>query len=193
MLLNIISQLNWVDLVIIILLFRIGYIAIKNGLQVEIFKLLGTILAIYASLHYYTITSDYVRSLINKKEVPLEFLDFLSFSVLAILSYLAFVLLRSIFYRFIKMEAVPRLNKWGGFVLGLGRAFLLAGLVVFALTVSSITYLRNSAAGSYSGRRLFNVAPAAYSWLWNSIASKFMSGEKFNETIAEVQENFLQK
>jgi uncharacterized membrane protein required for colicin V production len=193
MLLNIISQLNWVDLVIIILLFRIGYIAIKNGLSVEIFKLLGTILAIYASLHYYTITSDYVRSLINKEEVPLEFLDFLSFSVLAILSYLAFVLLRSIFYRFIKMEAVPRLNKWGGFVLGLGRAFLLVGLVVFALVISSVTYLRNSAAGSYSGRRLFNVAPSAYSWLWNSIASKFMSGEKFNKAIAEVQENFAQK
>jgi uncharacterized membrane protein required for colicin V production len=193
MLLNIVSKLNWVDLFIIILLSRIGYIALKTGLSVEIFKLFGTLSAIYVSLHYYTSVSDYIRGIINKKDVPLEFLDFLSFLVLAISSYLVFVALRSIFYRFIKMEAAPRLNKWGGLVLGLARGLLFAGLVVFALVISSITYLKNSVAGSYSGSRLFKVAPAAYSRLWNSIASRFMSGEKFNNTVTEVQENFLQK
>ncbi len=194
MFLSIVKQFNWVDILVVILLFRIGYIAIKNGLPAELFKLLGIISAIYLSLHYYTALSDWIRAHIAaEKKMPLEFLDFLVFLVLAILGYLIFVLLRSIFYRFIKMEAVPRLNKWGGLALGVARGFLLVGLVIFMLVISSISYLKNSVKNSYSGRQLFNVATSTYSWLWNAIASKFMPGEKFNRTILEVQENLAQK
>jgi uncharacterized membrane protein required for colicin V production len=193
MFLDILHQLRWLDLVVIILLVRIGYIAIKSGLSVEIFKLLGTLLATYIALHYYTIGSDYLRTIITYKEVPLELLDFFSFLLLAISGYSVFVLLRSIFYRFIKMEAVPGLNKWGGLVLGAARGLLFVGLIVFALAISSVSYLKNSVADSYSGRRILKVAPAAYAWLWGSIGSKFMSGDVFNKTVTEVQENFAQK
>jgi uncharacterized membrane protein required for colicin V production len=193
MLLNILGQFNWVDIVVVILLFRIGYIAIKSGLSVEIFKLLGTILAIYTSLHYYTIASDFIRGFISNKEIPLEFLDFLCFLVLAIFTYLVFVLLRSILYRFLRMEAAPRLNKWGGLVLGLIRGFLVIGLIVFLLVISSIGYLKNSVGNSYLGKRFFKVAPATYSWLWDSIMSKFMGGEKLNKTVLEVEDAFTQK
>ncbi len=191
MLLGIIKQFNWVDILVIIILFRIGYIAIKNGLLWEFFKLLGTILAVYLSLHYYTLLSDMMGQRLPsiKEKAPLEFLDFLSFVVLAIIGYLIFVSLRIVFHRFIKMEAVPNLNKWGGLVLGIGRGFLLAGLITFMLAISSINYLRNSVNDSYSGRQLFKVVPNTYSWLWNNIASKFMTGEKFNKTILEVQKD----
>ena len=55
MIVEIIKQFNWVDIFVIILSVRVLYIAVKNGLPVELFKLLGTIAAIYLSLHYYTI------------------------------------------------------------------------------------------------------------------------------------------
>jgi hypothetical protein len=83
---------------------------------------------------------------------------------------------------------VPVLNKWGGLVLGILRGFLLAGLIIFMLAISTLTYLRNSAIKSYLGKGLFKVAPATYSWLWGNITSKFMTNEKFNKTILEVSE-----
>jgi uncharacterized membrane protein required for colicin V production len=190
--LEIIKKLNWVDLFVIILLFRIGYVAIKSGFSVELFKLLGTTAAIYMSLHYYTAFSDWIAKSshipISKESMPLEFMDFISFLILAIAGYIIFVGLRIGLYRFIKMEAVPVLNKWGGLVLGILRGFLLAGLIIFMLAISTLTYLRNSAIKSYLGKGLFKVAPATYSWLWGNITSKFMTNEKFNKTILEVSE-----
>lgn len=191
--LDMIRQFNWLDIFVVILLFRTGYIAIKNGLPKEVFKFLGTVASIYLSLHYYGILSDFIRNSFFTKKVSLEFLDFLSFVVLAILGHLVFVLLRSVFYRFIKMEAVPNLTRSGGLVLGILRGFLLIGLIIFMLAISSIGYLKNSVNHSYFGKRFFKIAPNTYSWIWNSITSKFMVNEKFNDYIWEIQEDSTKK
>ncbi len=195
MLLEIIQQCNWVDVFIVILLLRIIYIALKNGLPIEMFKLLGVLLAIYISFHYYTLFSDWLGERLPaiQEKSPLEFLDFFVFVVLAIFTYLVFVGVRITFYRFIKMEAVPRLSQFGGLILGILRGVLLVGLIMYALVISSIAYLNGSVHKSYLGRRFFEIAPATYSKLWNSIASKFMTTEKFNNTILEVQEGFRQE
>ena len=194
MLVDMIKQFNWVDILNIIILFRIGYVAFKNGLTSDFFKFLGTIAAIYLSMHYYTLFSDWIGKQIPVAgdKLPLEFLDFLSFLSIAIIGYLIFVLVRIAFSRFIQMKAVPKLNKWGGLLLGIGRGFLLAGLLTFMLVISSISYLKESVASSYSGKYLLKIAPATYSSLWNVFFSKIMTNEKFNETILEIQKGFNQ-
>jgi len=194
MLLGIIKQLNWVDVLVIIIALRICYIAARIGFPTELFKLFGTIAAIYFSLHYYTALSDILSEFLPgvQDRAPLEFMDFACFLILVIVSYLAFALLRNIFCRFIKMEAIPKLNKWGGFILGLARTYLFLGLLIFMLAISTITYLRESAGQSYLGTRLFKVAPNTYYWLWNNLGSKFMIKEKINKTVAEVEEGFKQ-
>ena len=185
--------MNWVDILVIIAFIRICYISVKSGLPIEIFKLLGTVSAIYFSLHYYTILSDSVQKRVSTGNLPLEFLDFAVFVLCAMIGYAAFVLLRMIFYRFIQMEAVPNLNKWGGLMLSVIRGFLFASLIIFAMGISSITYLKMSVKKSYLGDRLFAVSPKTYAWVWSSITSKFMSGEKFNQTINEAQKRFAQE
>lgn len=195
MILETIKRFNWIDILAVIILFRIGYVSVKNGLKVEIFKLLGTLAAVYLSLHYYTTFSDSLaeRIHLSKERMPLEFMDLLSFVSLSIIGYLIFVSIRAVFYRFLKMEATAKLNFWGGFILGIGRGILLIGLIIFILVISSIGYFKNSVINSYSGRYLFKIAPATYESLWNGLASKFMVGEKFNETIIEVQKDFATK
>lgn len=191
MLLDIIKQFNWLDILLIIILFRIGYIAMKTGIPVEFFKFLGVIIAVYLAMHYYTNLSNALvqRAPVTKEKMPLEFLDFLSFLFLAIIGYFIPVSFCALFGRFIKMEATPNLNKWLGLVLGIIRAFLLASLITFMLVISSSSYLKNSVVNSYLGRRVFNVAPNTYTWLSNKIISKFMPGEKLNKTIPEVQKD----
>lgn len=190
---NVIQRFNWVDIFVIILSLRILYIAFKTGFVSELFKLLGTLLAVYVGMHYYTAFSDLLRSRFGlEKKIPLDFLDFICFILLVAVSYLVGILFRQVFCRLIKLEAVPRLNQWGGLIIGIFRAVLLAGLFVFIFSITSIQYLHNKAAGSYFGNDLIKVAPQAYSSIWNGFMSKFMPSEKFNTTIPEVQKNFNQ-
>lgn len=181
------KQINWIDILVVILILRIGYIALKKGLAVEFFKILGTISATYLSLHYYINLSDFIQNRIGLKSISSDFLNAFSFSGLAILGYLIFMVLQKIFSRFVKMEAAPELNKWGGFILGIARAFLFTSLVIFILVISGVNYFKRSIKDSYSGRSLYKVAPLTYRSLWNGFFSKFMTNEKLNEAIFEVK------
>jgi len=131
MLLDILRQFKWLDVVLVILFIRVCYSALKNGFSVELFKFLGTLSAIFLSLHYYTFLSDMIQKRANLNGMPLEFLDFFVFLLLALLGYFIFVALRIFLCRFMKLEAVPVFNKWGGLALGLLRGFFLVGLVSF--------------------------------------------------------------
>ncbi|MDD5108678.1 MAG: CvpA family protein [Candidatus Omnitrophica bacterium] len=190
---DIIKQFNIVDIIIIILALRICYISFQMGLPIELFKFLGIIFTTYISLHYYTSLSDIARRWFLPKEMPLEFLDFLIFIILALGGYLVFVILRNTFYHFIKLEASPRISQFGGLILGFVRAFFTVGLLVYILIISSVKYLNNSVKHSYLGSKVYMVAPQTYGWLWQGIVSKFSSKEKFNSTVTEVTERFNRK
>ncbi|MFY9402162.1 MAG: CvpA family protein [Candidatus Omnitrophota bacterium] len=189
MVFNILRQFNWLDILILFLIFRVLYISIKGGFVVEIFKLTGLLSAIYLSMHYYLKIADFVRNALPLKEkMPLEFLDFLVFLILAGIGYLFFLLLRSAFNNLIKIEAVSTLNKWGGLALGSFRSLILSSLLIFLLAISSVPYLKNSTKASYFGRRLVSISINIYTWGWSNIFSKFASSEKLNRYVVEVRD-----
>lgn len=192
MLLDILQEINWVDIFIVIILLRVVYVAMKNGLPVEIFKFLGTIVAIYLSMHYFYFLGDFLSLSTEGHGISLGVLDFIGFLVLVVVGYLIFVILRMFLCQLVKMETVTTLNKVGGLILGIVRGGILASLIVFILFISTVGYLRNSVSKSYLGIRLFPVAPAIYSNLWNGLMSKFMIKEKFNTTVTEIQESINQ-
>jgi len=194
MLLDILRQFNWIDLVIVLLFLKIAYVSVKNGFVVELFKLLGTVFSIYIAFHYFTILSDmFMRRVPEEQAFPLEFMDFLTCALLLLVIYLLFVLLRNLLCHFVKMEAVPALSKWGGLLLGLGRGIIAASLVVFLLFISTISYLNASAKGSYIGQRVFNVSISTYEAAWNGLMNKLVTGEKFNNTLREIQKEYFKK
>ena len=193
MLADIIRKLNWVDILVLFLIIRICYVAAKTGFTLEIFKLLGSAAALFISMHYYTVVSDLFRPRGAEQKMPLEFLDFISFILLAGLTYIAFILIRKAVFQFIKMEAVSALNKWGGLILGAARVFLVSSLLIFAMVISSINYLQQSALSSYSGKYLFKACISTYSSIWGGLMSKFMTKEKINKTVFEVESNLGSK
>jgi len=184
---------NYLDIFILILILRICYIALKTGLPVELFKLAGTLSAIFLSLYYYNFLPGSTRENINLGLAQLKFADFLIFLSLAIIGYLFLVLLRSIFYRFIKLEAVASLSKWGGLVLGAFRGFFMAGFICFILLVSGLPYLNKSVKNSCLAGRICRVAPDTYKWLWNAIFSKFMGSEESNRGKVTSIHNFFNR
>jgi uncharacterized membrane protein required for colicin V production len=185
------KQFNWVDFLVIIILLRIVYIAFNSSFTLELFKLLGAVTGFYLSLHYFTYITDWItqRNPHSKAKAPLQFIDFFSFVILVIVGYILSIALRMLFERFIKMTISTTVNRSVSTVLGITRGILLASIIAFMLTISSIGYLKDSVKDSYSGKQVFNVAVNTYSWLWNNVASKFAVGESINQTVLEVQKD----
>jgi len=188
---EILKQFNWVDIFVIVLLFRIIYISSKTGAIIELFKLLGIYFSLYITLHYYVDLSDLLRKSLPVEAFPTNFFDFIVFLPLLIVSYLVFVLLRSVFCNFVKIEAVPTVSKIAGFLLGVCRGILTISLVIYIFAISCMPYLFNSAQRSFLGKRLFNITVVTYTGTWDNFASKFMTQEKLNNTVVEAQKNFL--
>ena len=182
-----IKHFNWVDVLVLIIVFRIGYIAMVTGIMTEVFKFGGVISSIYISSHYFTVLSDYIKQRMPGEFLSLEFLDFLSFIILLTLGYLIFVLLRSVCRNFIKLDSPSIIDRWIGLALGILRGYLISGIIIFAMAISSVTYFRNISAHSYFGKQLFNVQPGVYTWFWDNIGSKLMRSEKFNPTVGEIK------
>ncbi|MFH1198637.1 MAG: CvpA family protein [Candidatus Omnitrophota bacterium] len=186
---DIIKQFNWLDIVVIVLFLRVIFVAIKGTLFAELFKTLGTICAIYIGLQYYTALSDFIRGSIPLESLPMEldFLDFISCSLLSIASYLVFVILRAAARRIFHMEPIPDIDKWGSIILGFIRSFLFISLVIFLLACSTVSYIKRGIAVSYTGKYLLNIAPSVYKGIWSNVTSKLMPQEKFNDTVLEAQ------
>jgi len=185
---DIIKQLNWLDVVVIVLFLRVVFVAVKSTLFIEFFKLLGTLCAMYLGLHYYPVLSDFIRGSVPANlPVELDFLDFISCIVLAIIGYLIFVVLRAAINRLFHMEPIPNIDKWGSIGFGFIRSFLFISLIVFLLACSTISYVERGIAVSYSGPYLIKIAPSIYKGIWDGVASKFMGREKFNATVLEVE------
>lgn len=188
-----ITQFNFLDIIIIIISVRICYLAFKMGLAVEFFKLSGVILATYVSLHYYTGLSDIIQRHFIPKGILPAFMDFLVFIILAAGGYLCFIVLRNSFYRYMRLEASPKISQFGGLILGAARLFLTIGLLIYILMISSVRYLNESVKYSYLGSRSVLISANTYGWLWGSVASKFSPKEKFNPAVSQTLERFNRK
>jgi len=186
MLLDILKQFNWIDILIVIVLIRMCYIAVRMGFAVEAFKLLGTVFAVFFAFHYYLALTDVFNSTVKDK-LTVGFLDFASFVLIGVVSYLALVIFRLSFLHVIKIEAVSQLNKWGSFVFGIARGILLSSLIVYGLFISSIEYFQKSVTESYLGSRIYEVAPSLYKKTWSGLVSKFVTTEKPNTSIQELK------
>lgn len=186
---EILKQFNWLDFFVLILLFRIGYVSVKNGLPLELFKLTGVTLSAYFSLHYYIVLSEWAGSFGILGKMPGDILSFILFVILAIAPYLAFVFLRRLFLRLINIEAETRLDRWGGLILGLIRGILVASLVIYICAISPLIYFYNSAKSSFTSRYLVRIAPVTYTLLWEGIVSKFRPDENFNKRVDLVGED----
>ncbi|MFA5090459.1 MAG: CvpA family protein [Candidatus Omnitrophota bacterium] len=193
MLSAIIKQLNWVDVFILIVLLRIIYIAIKNGLFPELFKLLGTVFALYLSWHYYSRLSEAISGRLSLTGASLQTVALLIFLGLASVGYLFFGLLRRIFCRLFKMESLPKLDKWGGFILGIARGLIYCGMLLFMFAISPIPYLNQSLGRSYFAAQVLEVPNRVYTLLWQVVVSKFMPNDKINEQPFKVSNSLSQK
>lgn len=188
---NILSQLKWFDIFLIILFLRICYIAMNTGISVEAFKLCGTICSVYLSFHYYNQLADFISKRLALESFPLDFLNLLTFVLLATFGYLIFFGLRLAFMRLVKMETISFLNHWGGLILGVFRGILLLSIFAYAAFISTLPYLSDSVKSAALGKNVISIAPNTYRAMWDVVFSKFSVTERSNPNISENENKFL--
>jgi uncharacterized membrane protein required for colicin V production len=179
-------QFNWIDILVFVIFLRLSFISLRQGLGVEFFKFLGTFCGLYVSLHYYCSLSGYFNGQSTGKDNPGAFFGLLAFVLLFFFGYLFFWSIRSMIFRFMTAEINVQLSKWGGFAFGLLRSLLLSSLVLYALMIPKESYFKDSVRYSLIGNRVSKVAPATYTFIWESIVSKFNTGEKYNSSVPDV-------
>ena len=190
MLLEILQKVNLLDILIFLLFLRTISIALQKGFAIELFKLLGYLLATYLALHYYTICSDLAGKAFGLRMASVEFLDFFCFILLAFLGYNFFVLVRFVFVRKHPAEQeVSSLTRWGGAALGVIRGVLMNALIIVGLVASTFGYFKTQVAESFMGRALFDVSPVVYYWTWHNLTSTVSGDEQINPTVKEVQKS----
>jgi uncharacterized membrane protein required for colicin V production len=154
------QKINWVDILVIILLIRTSYIGAHAGLSVEIFKIIGILTGLYLSIKYYSTIGALLTS---KVVLPPNISESATFLILILLSILTLKLVELGLTGIVKLKFADKLNKWGGFAVGLVRGLVISSLIFIFFTLTQADYLvksidERSITGPYIGK----IAPFIY-------------------------------
>ncbi len=183
-------RFNWIDILGFVIFIRILIVGLKSGAASEAFKVVGALVAAYVSLHYYRTVSIFLG---NEYVLDAKTLEGTIFAVLACLGYGVIGFIRLLFARFVNMEVVPTVSKWGGLILGIFRAFLLTSLLLYFFMATANPYLRKSVKTSFSGPGVVYLAPSVYGFFWDAFMSRLTPQDKFNNAVFDVDQDHTKK
>jgi uncharacterized membrane protein required for colicin V production len=158
---ELVTKINWVDVLVIIIMARLSYVAFQDGLSHEIFPLLGSIFTVIFSIQYYHKIAYSIYQYIAK--VPIVILDFITFSVLVIATGFIFKFIKVLLDKIIKVTWHPLIEKFGGVITGIIRASIVTSTVLIILALIPLPYLQWSIRDrSLTGMYFFNIGPEIY-------------------------------
>ncbi len=167
---DIISRINWVDILAVIIIARTSYVALQDGLSHEIFPLIGTALTAAISLQYYHIAASSIKSVIA---VPISILDLSAFSVLVVGIGLLFKLARVLVDALMKVTWHPFVEKVGGLICGMARGSIVVSIMLIIMSLAPLSYLQHSIRErSLTGIFFLRIAPeihAKAAWMLPTI------------------------
>jgi len=158
---DIVARLNWIDVIVIIVLLRTSYVAFQDGLSHEIFPLIGAVSALILALHYYnTLALVVTRNILQVNSAVAVFFSFLA---LVIIIGIIFRLLRGVADTIVKVSWHPVLEKFGGLVVGVMRASVVASTILIILALLPLPYIQWSIRDkSVTGMYFLRIGPEIY-------------------------------
>lgn len=154
------NQVNWIDIVILTILLRTGYVGLKQGLTKHFFSFIGMIAASCLAIHYYERVAGFLTSNMNfSSGSPAILLSFILLTVGAIL-FFKFVIF--IILRVLKVEFASFLEKSGGLIIGIFYGLVLSSLLLLIFSFSEASYVKGSLEKSYAAQWVIKIAPLTY-------------------------------
>lgn len=178
---EIITSFNWIDILMAVILIRALFVGAKRGIVIEGFKLTGTLLAVFITLHYYSGMSKYLQ---DKIHLPAGAADLFSFCVIWGLISLIFKLVRDGFTMLFSIEAThSALDKWGGVIFAAFRGILVCSLTILCMRASAMEYLSRNLEKSLTASKLVGISPGFYESCYNNLVSKLFPTEELNKSV----------
>ncbi|MBA2123498.1 hypothetical protein B9J78_00905 [bacterium Unc6] len=157
------STFNWVDVLVIILLIRAGFVGWTKGLTLEFFKFIGIVVTMFVSLRFYDNLSSWTQT---RFLIPETYGDFIWFIILAATCILTIKLASIFLEKVVQLKFSASIEKPGGLSLGILRGILGTSLIIFAITLIHLEYLRTSVERSFLGYWLSRIPVELHSWFF---------------------------
>lgn len=126
---------NYLDIIIVVLLFVFGIGGWRKGIILEAATLLGLGLGLYGAFHF----SDYTaQELVHWVEINPKYLGVISFVVTFLVVALVVNLLGRLLAKVVKNLNLGFIDRIGGFVVGIAKGVLLCSLLVMLLNVFNL-------------------------------------------------------
>lgn len=184
MLYSYVSEFNWVDIIVIILLLRMCYVGVRLGLGIEVFKIINVFFCSFIALHFYYACGELLHSLLPP--LPVDPAATFSFILLLLIISLMFRVLRDAFFVFFKRGEAGKTSTLFGGMLGLTRGAAISGLFAFTLLISHNHYLELSARTSLLGSQLAKIPIKIYEITFHGVIVKILPDQDFNTKIVDV-------
>ncbi len=165
---EILSSINWVDIFILILLLRIGYVSSNIGVGKQLIPFLVTFFAFIISLRVY---DDAARFLYDRFSFPVEFSRFFVYLVILVIYFVICRVMWNILSIFSRSDgaSVSGVEKAGGAFIGIARALGIICMAVILFALTPVKFVESSVAGSFSGTFVLETASKIYSKASNFI------------------------
>ncbi|MFH1593371.1 MAG: CvpA family protein [Candidatus Omnitrophota bacterium] len=143
------NKINWVDLFVLILLLRIGYISTLIGVGRQVFPLVSLSLILIITIFLYDKFGAIISSTTAVAPSTGRFLSYVIISIIFAVAYRMVIRFISTFFK--EAGVTGGIEKVGGLILGLFRATLLIGLCVIGFALTPVRAIDSSVRNSISG------------------------------------------
>ena len=181
----ILNNINWIDIIFVILLVGMIYKGAKTGVGGQVPSLVGYFVLIFAVISYYSLLSEALFGfLLQKWAKPASF-----FAIAAII----FVIVKLIerIFSVVGDGEVASIEKAGGALIACLRAFILFGLVGMMLLLVPLENVRSAVTdGSKSCMFFVEMDAGIYSWMTDfaTFVEKKQKDEVINEFLTSTMD-----
>lgn len=171
---------NTVDILMALVVVAVITLGRKGGIVSGFIKLFGVFCTIFITVHYYARLAGFFRNQFLGKDGEAECFAFI---LLAILISLIFFFISKGWILILKIKSFEVVDRWGGLVLSLIRAYFICGLIFIALVLSNQAFLTSQASQSVSRFLFRESATGFYKISYSVVIKNLFRGEEMNSDV----------
>ncbi len=154
---------NWVDVIVLIILFRGVYVGYKEGLSVELVKLGTVFITYYCAIKYYAKVALWIS---DHSRIAIDWATVVAFLSIALISLLIVWLFFKLLGKIMTLQFESRISTLGGALVGIGRAALISAFLLFGLFFIPDPFVKKQVySDSWYGQRATDLTPRIYAKL----------------------------